>query len=727
MASKKKTNPRTQTETASASPARRYRNAQLGEQRVPRAPSGETHQQADGDAFPVLTTTQGVPVSDDQNTLRVGTRGPHLLEDFVLRDKLFHFDHERIPERVVHARGYGAHGFFENYESLGNLTRADLFQQPGQKTPAFVRFSTVAGNKGSPDLARDVRGFAVKLYTQEGNWDIVGNNIPVFFIQDAMKFPDLIHAAKQEPDRGFPQAQTAHDNFWDFISLTPESMHMVMWIMSDRTIPRSLRFMEGFGVHTFRLVNARGRSSFVKFHWKPKLGTQSVMWNEAVKINGADPDFHRRDLWDAITNGNFPEWELGLQVFDEAFAARFPFDVLDPTKLIPEEDVPVRRVGRLVLDRVVDNFFAETEQVAFCTQNIVPGIDFSDDPLLQGRNFSYLDTQLKRLGSPNFTQLPINAPKCPFAHFQQDGHMAVTNPRGRVNYEPNSWGEGPRESQARGFTSYPAQLVGPKLRARGELFADHYSQARQFYCSQLAIEQAHIQDALVFELSKVERPEIRARMVAHLRNIDEELAQTVATGLGLRTLPRAAEPAREPITDLKPSRALSMLKNPPPSFEGRKLGILVTDGADAKLLQKLTRTFKAEGAQVELIAPTVGGVELSDGTRVPAKQKLEGGPSVLYDAVALLIGEAEAGRIAQVPAARDFVADAFAHCKLIGYVATAEALFVKAGVRDARDEGFVALDGRNGPTAFLTRCRGLRHWERQAVTLPSDKQPLRAG
>ncbi len=401
---------------------------------------GETHQTASSEN-PVLTTQQGVPVADDQNSLKVGARGPTLLEDFHFREKIFHFDHERIPERVVHARGYGAHGYFETYESLSDITQADLFQRAGEKTPVFLRFSTVAGSKGSPDLARDVRGFAVKFYTKEGNWDLVGNNIPVFFIQDAIKFPDLIHAAKPEPDRDFPQAQTAHDNFWDFISLTPESMHMVMWIMSDRTIPRSFRFMEGFGVHTFRLVNADGKSTFVKFHWKPKQGMQSVVWNEALKINGADPDFHRRDLWEAIEAGDFPEWELGLQLFDEEFAEKFPFDVLDATKIIPEEDVPVRIVGRLVLDRRVDNFFAETEQVAFCTQNVVPGIDFSNDPLLQGRNFSYLDTQLKRLGGPNFTHIPINAPKCPFANFQQDGHMAMINPKGRANYEPNSWAQ----------------------------------------------------------------------------------------------------------------------------------------------------------------------------------------------------------------------------------------------------------------------------------------------
>ena len=427
--------------------------ATIHDQKLDRGEGGELHQTASGKAA-VLTTAQGGPVSDDQNSLKIGPRGPTLIEDFHFREKIFHFDHERIPERVVHARGYAAHGFFENYKSLSKYTRADLFQRAGEKTPAFVRFSTVAGSKGSVDLARDVRGFAVKLYTQEGNWDIVGNNIPVFFIQDAIKFPDLIHAVKEEPDCAFPQAQSAHDNFWDFISLTPESMHMVMWVMSDRAIPRSFRFMEGFGVHTFRLVNAKNESTFVKFHWKPKLGLQSVVWNEAVKINGADPDFHRRDLWTAIKTGNFPEWELQLQLFDQEFADSFDFDVLDPTKIIPEEILPPIPVGRLVLDRMPDNFFAETEQVAFMTQNVPPGIDFSNDPLLQGRNFSYLDTQLKRLGSPNFTHIPINAPKCPFAHFQQDGHMAMRNPVGRANYQPNSFGEGPRELPQRGFTPF---------------------------------------------------------------------------------------------------------------------------------------------------------------------------------------------------------------------------------------------------------------------------------
>jgi catalase len=409
---------------------------------------------------------------------------------------------------VVHARGFGAHGYFENYAPLTGITRADPFSEAGLRTPVFVRFSTVAGNKGSSDLARDVRGFATKFYTREGNWDLVGNNIPVFFIQDAMKFPDIIHAAKQEPDRGFPQAQTAHDNFWDFASLMPESAHMLMWIMSDRAIPRSFRFMEGFGVHTFRLVNDAGRSTYVKFHWKPAHGLQSVMWNEAVKINGADPDFHRRDLWDAITQGAYPEWELGLQLFDDDFADRFEFDVLDPTKIIPEEVLPVRPVGRLVLDRVVSNFFAETEQVAFCTQNVVPGIDFTNDPLLQGRNFSYLDTQLKRLGGPNFAQLPVNAPKCPIAHFQQDGHMAMVNPATRVNYEPNSWPgaeAGPREDPGGGYRSYPEEVAGAKRRLRADSFAGHYSQARQFWISQTDIERRHIAEAFTFELSKCER------------------------------------------------------------------------------------------------------------------------------------------------------------------------------------------------------------------------------
>src|SRR6185312_3863277 len=652
--------------------------ATIHDQTLDRGEGGELHQTAAGPT-PVLTTAQGGAVSDDQNSLKAGRRGPTALEDFHFREKIFHFDHERIPERVVHARGYGAHGYFETYKSLARYTRADIFQRAGEKTPAFVRFSTVAGSKGSFDLARDVRGFAVKLYTKEGNWDIVGNNIPVFFIQDAIKFPDLIHAVKEEPDRAFPQAQSAHDNFWDFISLTPESMHMIMWIMSDRAIPRSFRFMEGFGVHTFRFVNAKEESTFVKFHWKPKFGLQSVVWNEAVKINGADPDFHRRDLWQAIETGNFPEWQLGVQLFDEKFADKFDFDVLDPTKLIPEELVPVKIVGRLVLDRLVDNFFAETEQVAFCTQNVPPGIDFSNDPLLQGRNFSYLDTQIKRLGGPNFAHIPINAPKCPFAHFQQDGHMAMHNPKGRANYEPNSWGAegGPRENPARGTQSFAEEADGPKQRIRSETFADHYSQALQFYASQTDVEQAHIASALVFELSKVEREDIRARMVGHLRNIDPDLAATVADGLGL-ALPPPAKAAR-PTLDLPTSDALSILKNGPLSFKGRKLGILLTDGADAGLFQALAKACEKEGAAWEVIAPKIGGVTLSDRQNMPAKQKIDGGPSVLYDAVALIVSEKGAALLAKDAPTKDFINDAFAHCKFIGHSAAASALFQAAG------------------------------------------------
>jgi catalase len=704
-------------------------SAAYGDETVYRTTAGETHQVAGGDRA-VLTTQQGIPVADDQNSLKIGARGPTALEDFHFREKIFHFDHERIPERVVHARGFGAHGYFETYESLSDITRADLFQRAGEKTPAFVRFSTVAGNKGSFDLARDVRGFAVKLYTKEGNWDLVGNNIPVFFIQDAIKFPDIIHAAKQEPDRGFPQAQTAHDNFWDFISLTPESMHMVMWIMSDRAIPRSFRFMEGFGVHTFRLVNGEGKSTFVKFHWKPKLGLQSVVWNEAVKINGADPDFHRRDLWNSIQAGDYPEWELGLQLFDDSFADKFGFDVLDATKIIPEEDIPIRRVGRLVLDRCVDNFFAETEQVAFCTQNIVPGIDFSNDPLLQGRNFSYLDTQLKRLGSPNFTFLPINAPKCPFATFQQDGHMAVSNPKGRVNYEPNSWsGEasGPREDPAKGFHSYPQEIGGPKQRARSETFADHYSQARQFYLSQTGIEQCHIAGALIFELSKVKTPAIRSRMVAHLFNIDDGLAKSVARGLRLQELPKPADAARPTRQDLQPSPALSILRNGPEKFEGRKLGVLVTDGVTAEAVADMRGVFEGADAMVEIVAPEVGGVKASDGSWIEADEKLDGAPSVLYDAVAVLVSAKGGEMLAKNPAAKDFVSDAFAHCKFIACTGEAKPLFEKAGVANELDEGVFVLQGADDIRKFLSACGKLRHWDRGVKEgQPQASQPPEA-
>ena len=684
--------------------------------------TAEVHQTADN-GVPELTTAQGVPVSDDQNSLRVGERGPTLLEDFHFREKIFHFDHERIPERVVHARGYGAHGFFETYEALPELTSADIFQRAGERTPAFARFSTVAGSKGSADLARDVRGFAVKLYTKQGNWDIVGNNMPVFFIQDAIKFPDLIHAAKQEPDRGFPQAQTAHDNFWDFISLMPESIHMALWIMSDRAIPRSLRFMEGFGIHTFRLVNVQGESTYVKFHWKPKLGMQSVAWNEAVKINGADPDFHRRDMWQAIQSGDYPEWELGLQLFDQEFADAFEFDVLDATKLIPEELIPIRRVGRLVLDRCVDNFFAETEQVAFCTQNIVPGVDFTNDPLLQGRNFSYLDTQIKRLGSPNFAFLPINAPKCPFANFQQDGHMAVAARAGRVNYEPNSRGPsgGPRESAENGFRSFPATETGEKLRVRSERFADHYSQARQFYISQSEVEQRHIAAAFTFELSKVEEPAIRERMIAHLRNVDEELAQRVGAGLGLVHLPGPAKAARETNVEIDASPALSIVANPPGTFEGRKVGALIADGVPADVLDALARAVGELGASLEIIALAVGGATSDTGALIPAQHQLAGAPSVLFDAVAILCGPDGAVALAANASAKDFAADAYSHCKYIAYSSAAESLIAGVTGGVAKDPALVPIASADDIAHYSRELSNLRFWERE---VPRDTSVL---
>ncbi len=674
---------------------------------------GELHQVATGKQ-PRLTTAQGHVVSDDHNSLKAGPRGPTLLEDFVLREKISHFDHERIPERVVHARGSAAHGYFELTDSLSDLTTAAVLGEKGAKTDVFVRFSTVAGNKGSPDLARDVRGFAVKMYTSQGNWDLVGNNIPVFFIQDAIRFPDLIHAAKPEPDRGFPQAATAHDTFWDFIALTPESMHMVMWIMSDRTLPRSLRMMEGFGVHTFRLVNADGKSTFVKFHWRPKLGVQSVMWDEAVKINGADPDYHRRDLWNAINEGDFPEWELGVQLFDDEFADGFDFDHLDSTKLIPEEDVPLRIIGTMVLNRNIDNFFAETEQVAFCTANVPPGIDFSDDPMLHGRNFSYQDTQLIRLGGPNFTQIPINQPKgCPVMHFQRDGHMQMAVPKGRVAYQPSMLDPaGPREDPKTGVRSHAAPVEGVKLRQRPETFSDHYSQARQFYASQTYIEQAHIVSALIFELSKVETPAIHARMLSHLANIDAKLAARVAQGLGEEGKIAPLEAARPTRDDLAPSQPLSILGKEPPPLTGRTIGCLVSDGADGTLIADVGRAIKAAGAQIKIIAPRIGGVKLAGGDVLMADFQLAGAPSVLFDAVILVLSDEGAEAMCSEAAAVAFVADAFQHCKVIGHVAQAKPLLEKARVEPGK--GIFALTAKSAK-AFVSEAAEGRIWEREAA------------
>jgi catalase len=673
---------------------------------------GELHQTSGG-THPELTTNLGVPLSDNQNSLRSHARGPTLLEDFILREKITHFDHERIPERIVHARGSGAHGFFELTHSLAKYTTAKVLTEVGQKTQVFARFSTVAGGAGSIDTPRDVRGFAVKLYTKEGNWDLVGNNIPVFFIQDAMKFPDLVHAVKMEPDRGFPQAASAHDTFWDFISLTPESMHMIMWAMSDRTLPRSLRMIEGFGVHTFRLLAAEGASTFVKFHWRPKLGLQSTVWDEAVKLAGADPDFHRRDLFEAIESGKFPEWELAVQLFTEEQADGFEFDHLDATKLIPEEVIPLQVIGRMVLDRWPDNFFAETEQVAFCPSHLVPGIDFSNDPLLQGRLFSYLDTQLSRLGSANFHQLPVNAPKCPFANHQRDGHMQTQRPKGRVAYEPSSLDrESPRESP-QGFKSASIAESGSKGRVRAELFADHYSQARLFYVSQSPPEQAHIAAALVFELGKVAEVRIREAMVGHLGNIDQELAQRVSDGLGLSKLPPAPTP-RRPVIDMPPSPALQLIGKMKPTLEGRAVGILVADGSDADAILATKKAALAAGASVKIVAPKVGGVKLADGSLLTADGALAGTPSVVFDAVAIILSPAGAAALSVEAAAIDFVRDAFGHLKAIGLDAGGETLFDTAGL--VRDDEVVDLSPIE---RFIEVAKG-RSWAREASvrTLP---------
>jgi catalase len=672
---------------------------------------GELHQAAKAqDAR--ITTNHGVPVSDDQNSLKAGPRGPALLEDFVLREKIQHFDHERIPERIVHARGSAAHGYFELTKSLAKYTRAKVLTQVGKRTEVFARFSTVAGGAGSVDTPRDVRGFAVKLYTVEGNWDLVGNNIPVFFIQDAIKFPDLIHSVKMEADRGYPQAASAHDTFWDFIGLTPESTHMIMWAMSDRALPRSLRMMEGFGVNTFRLVNDKDDATFVKFHWRPKLGTQSTGWDEAVKIAGADPDFHRRDLHDAIESGAFPEWEFGVQALSQAEADALPFDILDATKLIPEELHPIEFVGRMVLDRNPDNFFAETEQAAFLPTNVPPGIDFSEDPLLQGRLFSYQDTQLSRLGSVNFHQLPINQAKgCPFQNLQRDGHMQMQIPKGRANYEPNSLADagedgGPREDPVGGFRSAPVATEGGKVRLRAESFADHYTQARLFYRSQTEIEQAHLASALVFELSKCSFEHVRTRILANLGNVDPTLATRVADGLNMR-LPEPSTPAAAP-TDMDLSPALRIVGKYPPSLNGRSVGILVTDGADGTLVAALRKAAEDEGASVKIVAPKIGGVKVKGGKTLEVDGQLAGSPSVIFDAVALVISEEGCAHLVADSAAIDFVHNAFVHLKAIGFTAAAQPLLDKAGV--VGDPGVVDLG--KGAEALLPPAR-TRQWDRE--------------
>lgn len=670
-----------------------------------RAAGGELHQIAGGE-HPALTTNQGVALSDNQNSLRAHPRGPTLLEDFILREKITHFDHERIPERIVHARATGVHGFFELTASLKQYTTARILTEVGEKTPVFTRISTVAGGSGSVDTPRDVRGFAVKFYTKEGNWDLVGNNIPVFFIQDAIKFPDIIHAVKMEPDRGFPQSATAHDTFWDFISLTPESMHMVMWIMSDRTIPRSLRMIEGFGVHSFRLINAAGESTFVKFHWRPKLGLQSTIWDETVKISGADQDFHRRDMFEAIAAGNYPEWEFAVQLFTQKQADGFPFDHLDATKLIPEELVPLKVIGRMVLDRWPNNFFAETEQVAYCPSHVVPGIDFSNDPLLQGRLFSYLDTQLSRLGSANFHQIPVNAPQCPFANLQRDGHMQMAQPAGRVAYEPNSLSDTAPSETPKGFHSAAVTETVEKGRIRAESFADHYSQARQFYLSQTTYEQAHIASALVFELSKVEHPHIRVAMVGHLLHIEKDLAKRVAVGLGFDTMPDAPV-AAAPVRKMAPSPALQIIGKMKDTLMGRAVGILIAEGSDGAAIGKIKKAATDAGASVKIVAPKVGGTKLADGSMLAADGQLAGTPSVLFDAVAVILSGEGAKALSMEGAAIDFVRDAYAHLKAIAVDQGGQALLQKADV--GQDAGVVDANDRN---AFIAAAK-TRQWERE--------------
>ncbi len=698
---------------------------------------------------PNLTTDQGLKVSDDQNTLRAGVRGPSLLEDFHFREKITHFDHERIPERVVHARGTAAHGVFQVYEPLAELTRANFLQNPSAQTPVFVRFSTVAGSRGSADTARDVRGFAVKFYTEEGNFDLVGNNIPIFFIQDAIKFPDLIHAAKPEPNNEIPQAQTAHDTFWDFISLTPESMHMVMWIMSDRAIPRSFSMMEGFGVHTFRLVNGQGKSRFVKFHWKPVLGIHSLVWDEAQKLGGKDPDFHRRDLWEAIKDGNYPEYELGIQILEQEDEFKFDFDVLDATKIWPEDLVPVRRIGKMTLNRNPDNFFAETEQVAFHTANIVPGIDFTNDPLLQGRLFSYLDTQLLRLGGPNFHEIPINRPVARINNNQRDGfHRETINP-GRVSYEPNSLGGNiPADTLAAegGYASYPEPMEGPKVRERSQSFNDHYGQARLFFNSMTQVEQEHITAALQFELSLVETQAVKQRMLSHLARINGNLAAQVAAGLG-EIIPQSFPPINltppqtavfeGPIPTTKPTAsgglekasALSMEGTPKDSIKGRKVAILAMEGVNTSQVETLKTALLAGGAKGMVVSQHLGPIKGAEGKELPVDRTLANCGSVLFDGVFVPGGAQSVQGLQKQGLARFFLAEAFKHCKTIGVMGEGSELLAAANIPGLPAGGQAgAKPGLEAPQgvliapagskedevaqAFINSLKQHRHWDR---------------
>jgi catalase len=664
-----------------------------------------------------LTTNVGVPIADDQNSLRAGERGPTLLEDFALLEKIQHFDHERIPERVVHARGAGAHGYFQVYESMADVTRAAFLNDPSVQTPVFVRFSTVGGSRGSADTARDVRGFAVKFYTSEGNYDLVGNNMPVFFIQDAIKFPDFVHAVKPEPNSEMPQASSAHDTFWDFCGLTTESAHMVLWLMSDRAIPRSYRMMEGFGVHTFRFVNAGGAATYVKFHWKPLLGAHALVWDEAQKLAGKDADFHRRDLWEAIESGNFPEWELGVQLFDDATADGFDFDILDPTKLVPEELVPVKRIGKMTLNRNPDNYFSETEQVAFGTMHLVPGIDFTNDPLLQGRNFSYQDTQLSRLGGPNFNQIPINQPKCPFHNNQREGMHQMLVPAGKAANDPNSFTNGPLERPVAegGFESFKAQVDGEKRRVRAESFKDHFSQAKLFWRSMTPVERRHIIDAYSFELAKVETPEVRERYLGVLANVDAELTAAVAENLGLKPPKRATNGAgAAPDTGISPS--LSMIGASGP-IATRKIAFLAAGGVDAEAVAAMRDALTAAGAVVHVLSPRLGSIKASRGT-VPVDHRIVTMPSVAYDAVFVPGGASSVEALLADGEAVHFIAEAYKHAKAIAASGEGADLLLEAGFAaddaelDSAPGVFVADDAGAIAAPFIEAIGRHRVWDR---------------